>query len=215
MGATRRMGIPQSPDEYKRLKSGFWSQDYRIENDETVWRCDLHKLDEAVRRIMLDGRFAMPFAQNPKGFLDEMFGEGTGYCYTHSRDNGLDHHYLDYRFPRWMEREKARYYKGIDWARDDKVDAMAYLYNTGTTTTTTTATSGTSDTLWFQGNTFIRNELDNQMKRSIKRATNKYSFKKKRVKTFPFKPSKYTGLLDQLQQEFDHWAGPQLKAIHG
>lgn len=215
----RNMNVPQSPDEAKRMRSGFWTHDYRIENDETVWRCDLRKLDEAVRRIMLDRQFSMAFAQDPKRFLDEHFGEGTGYCYSHSRQD-MDRPYMDYRFPRWMDQEKARYYRGIDWARDDKVDAMAYLYNTGTSTNTTTATTASGSTYWI--NDFMKDEIKRTQERMISKGVlgskpkdKPIRFKKKLVKTLPFKVETGGSLLASLQREFDHWAGDQMRLVNG
>lgn len=215
----RHMNVPQSPDEYKRMQSGFWTHEYRIENDETVWRCDRRKLDEAVRALMLNRESATQFAQDPKGYLDWRFGEGTGYVYAHKHKG--DGPYIDYRFPRWMDQEKARYYKGIDFARDDRVDAMAY-WNTGTTTNTTTATSGS--TFIMENNTFIRDEIKRQQEKmvtdtlygtKVRKPTKPFRFKKRLVKTLPFKVETGGSLLASLQREFDHWAGDQMKVVNG
>lgn len=217
-----RMNVPTSPDEARRMASGFWTQDYRIDKNETVWRCDLRKLDEAVRHIMCDPREAMEFAGDPKRYLDRRFGEGTGYCYSHSRKNPHND-YMNYLTPRWMDIEKQKYYRGYDPAKyisDDRADAMALsAWNSSTSTNiSTSTTSGTSDNYyWYQNS--IKDEIHEQMRKAthqaIKKAPSSLRFKRKRVKTFPFKASKYTSLLDQLQQEFDHWAGSQMKVIHG
>ena len=174
---------------------------------------DLRKLDEAVRHILLDTQRSQLFAKDPLHYLDRWFGEGTGECYSHSRKN-INAQYLDYRSPAYMDFEKARYYRGIDWAKEDRRDAMAYACLTGgTTATTSTATSGNS--YWIDNTQFIRNDLDNQIKKTVKKGAANFKWKKRRVKTMPLKVSKSQSLLDVLQAEFDHWAGDQLKVIHG
>lgn len=213
-GAWREMyGDPrtQSPDEIKRQRSGFWTCEYRIENDETVWRCDLRKLDEAVRRIMLDRQFSMQFAQDPKRFLDHHFGEGTGYCYSHSRKD-MDRPYMDYRFPRWMDRERGKYYRGYDLARDDKADAMAY-WNSGTSTNTTTSTAGSSF-FTMTNNTFIKDHLDREVKKSVKEASKTFRWKAKKITPALIEPKK-RGMVKALQQAFDSCYRDQMALLHG
>ena len=179
-----------SPDDLKRYQSGFWSHEYRIENNETVWRCDLRGLEEAVRHVVMDYHEARLFMENPVQYLDRRFGEGTGYAYARRHEG--DRPYIDLRTPRHMAMDLAR----------DRDMAMAYGYTTATNTTTT---SGTSGNYWM---------VDEMTKVKKRKAHSPIRFKKKLVRNLPFVDGG-DGLVNTLQREFDHWAGDQMKVLYG
>ena len=94
---------------------------------------------------------------------------------------------LAMRLNPFMEQEKM----GAKQRRDD---AMAYYWQGGSTATTTTSdtTSGTCNAT----NMYIRDELEQQ------------------VRNMPFVCGK-GDLLNTLQRDFDHWAKPQMRMLHG
>jgi hypothetical protein len=203
----------QDPESFKRLRSGFWRRDYDLATQNERWTCDVKKLREEVGRAMIDRDFSQRVSMyGLSRVLDEMFGDWTAKAF-HTKLQG-DSSLVQMQVPDFMREDPRRArYMGYDLARDDKADAMAYW--TGTTTNTTTTTAGTSGWYELYGNKIISDNafFKKETEKAIKRATDKISFRKRRVKTFPFKGSKHTSLLDQLQQEFDHWAGNQLKVI--
>lgn len=216
-GDWKRMARPanQDPESFKRLRSGFWrhSRDFETQNDR--WTCNVKQLREEVGRAMIDREFAQRVAHyGISKVLDDTFGKMTAHAYHHQLKGSEE--LVQMIIPDFMKEDPRARYMGYDLARDDKVDAMAYW--TGTTTNTTTTTAGTSTTGWYElyGNKIINDNsfFEKETKRAIKKAADSISFKKRRVRTFPFKlPATSKSLLDQLQSEFDHWAGDQLKVI--
>ena len=116
---------------------------------------------------------------------------------------------------------------GYDYARNDKRDAMAYanMSNstfTGTTTNTVATTSGSAAGFsWFDGDrmrgdsVFTKDTSHAIRAQTKKMVKDTFKFKRKLVKTLPFKVETGGSLLNSLQREFDHWAGPTKKELFG
>lgn len=199
----------QSPDDHRRLRSGFWKHEYRIDSGETVWRCDLHKLHDTVRDILMDQFEHRKFSEDPHRYLDMMFGEGTSKVYFSKHESNRP--YVDYRMP-------SHYHMGMDLARERDA-TMAYLYNTGTTSTNTTTTSGTADYMMM-----VQEEMKRKMRNELMVPANNFPpIKKKKDDTFKFRPSLVRNmpfvhggdsLLKTLQRDFDHWAKEQMGVIN-
>lgn len=190
-----------SPDEAKKRASGFWSHEYLMESMETLWRCNLPVLHDTVRGILMDQRESRMFSEDPHRYLDTRFGEGTAYCYFYKQ--GWKEKYIDMRTP-------DHFMIGRDYTRDDRVDAMAYANMTGSTWTGSNTTT-TSGTLFVDNNAFTKTILEDAQ-RQMKKKADSFTFKKKLLKTFPFK-QRSSSLLASLQDEFDHWAGDARKEL--
>jgi hypothetical protein len=197
-----------SPDECKKRQSGFWTHEYRVDKGEEIWRCDRHKLGEAVRTIMMDYREAAVFQQDPHRYLDTRFGEGTSYVYFNKHEN--DSPYCDYRTPRYMAMDLAR-------ERDPMAMASNYFSGNFTNTTTTSGTSGTSDSYyWMQEATRQRQRQQGAVTPKIGKGLGSYKAegKKRLTRNLPFVCGS-DDLLGALQREFDHWAKPSMERLYG
>jgi hypothetical protein len=193
-----------SPDECKKRQSGFWTHEYRPNRDEEVWRCDRHKLSEAVRDIMMDCRESQVFQEDPHRYLNTRFGEGTAYVYFNKSNS--DNPYFDYRTPRHMAQDSAR---GRDMA-------LGY-YGSSSGTFTTTATSGTSDSMYWlhaAAQQHLSRPVQKHQKAIAGKGLGSRPAKKKLVRNLPFVCGS-GDLLAALQREFDHWAGQNMEKIHG
>lgn len=83
---------------------------------------------------------------------------------------------------------------------------MAAYYDTGTSTNTTTS-SGTTWTSLYGHKVVHPKEM-------IKKRKAEVALRKKTVRNLPFVDGG-DGLVRTLQREFDHWAGDQMRILHG
>lgn len=195
------------PESMKKLASGFWKHEYRIENNEEVWRCDKRGLEDAIYKIMRDSREAMFFSQDPTRYLDVKFGEGTGYAWGHR--NRHDNPYVDMRLSQEMMYNRKT---ATEVMRERERDATMAYYNTyaNTGTTSNTNTTAGSSSAW----------MESQMQKDYSRMkTGKPPAKppsvhhnKKLVRNLPFVCGS-DDLLNTLQRDFDHWAQVQKRIL--
>ena len=213
------------PVAEKRLRSGVWShkseQNFETGMPIETWTLDLIKLNEAMTHVMRTPHLMQEYATMPCEFVDRRFGEGT---YKAMMTHGKDDYYRERRHLPITK------YMGMDLARERDA-TMAYLYNSGTSTNTTTSTSGTTATYV----SMMQDEMRRQMERetmyrmdtlyghkvippgpTIKKGKRDkpISFRKKLVRNLPFVHGG-DSLVQTLQREFDHWAGDQMKLLHG
>jgi hypothetical protein len=180
------------PDQMsaKRLASGVWKheREYSPEQCQYIegWTLDKKLLHRQLTEAIYDPDVAAIFHKDKKAFVDRYFGQGSFDAYTkHKRPS------------------------------DDRVDAMAYanMSNTSGSTFTGAGTTTTpaSSNLWIDPTGgFLRNE----MKQHVKAATKKFNAPKRLVRNMPFVCGA-GDLLATLQRDFDHWAKPQMRAVHG
>lgn len=213
-GGYRRIGPPDDPatdpETQKKLRSGFWSHEYRFDRNEDVWRCDKRGLEEAIYNIMRDRRESQFFSQDPERYLDVKFGEGTGRAWAHRDKHGSP----------WVDMRTPRYF-GMDLAREKDMALYPISQHrqwTGTTsgaTTTATAAASTKYDSWIMDH--IKEEgIYKELKArqfTTKKTDPKIRFKKNLVRSMPF-VNGVDGLLKTLQREFDHWAGDQMRLLH-
>ena len=193
MGAMMRSGQAMSPDHAKKLQSGFWKHEYRAETGETIWRCDLHKLNETIRDILMDYHECKRFQSSPADYLDTRFGSDTARVYFSKRNDKMGR-YINIRENPYLR------------------ENMAY-WNTGTTTNTNTTTS-TSGSLYMYDELRYMQEKMIREQAHIPPVKKKTPAPKKRlVRNMPF-VNGGDSLLATLQRDFDHWAGAQMKVIH-
>ena len=211
MGTTRpRDPRSMDPESAKKLASGFWTHEYRMDTQEDIWRCDKRKLEDAVYQILRDSRESQFFSQDPIRYLDVKFGEGTGRAYSHR--NQQHNPFVNMAIPREM---------GMDLARGrDSMALASYASLYGTTTTGTAAsntitTTDSSDSMYW-----IRDEMRKQVKKTANQFFDKKAYTKKEgyaptrklVRNVPFAYAKGT-LLATLQRDFDHWTKPQMELL--
>lgn len=212
----------EDPEAFKRKRSGFWRHDYDHLADADRWTCDVKKLREEVGRAMMNGNLAERIHKHGLDkYLDISFGEGTASAYRTKLEGDATLVRMD--FDRFAQQRR----------RDDAMDAMAYaarqqqmatnpyFYNTGTTSSTATAASTfAKKNLTFIQDNFMKDEIKRQQTKMITdtlhgtkvRKDTPFKFARKLIKTFPFKAVNGS-LVENLQREFDHWAGDQMKVV--
>lgn len=195
MGVQRRRidsgSATMSPEEQKMRDSGFWHVDHRIDTMDTVAKCDLHKLHEAVNRVMMDSHESRLFRENPQRYMAARWGEATAKVYFSKHP--INEKYIAMQL-------------APDWERE-----MAYWTGSGTTSTT----SGTYLMYDQYTRTYIADSVKEAARKVAKqdpRIKDAVKFEKKLVRTLPFVHGG-DSLLATLQREFDHWAGPALKEL--
>lgn len=197
----------ESESDYKRRRSGFWTHEYRVANKETVWRCDLHGLEQAVNRIMMDLHEHHSFTENPQKYLDTRFGEGTAYAFF-NRARAEGRSYIDLRTPDYLRGQNMAtpYWHGIDTA------AASGRMTGSTTATNTFLTTATAlrDQNFVDHNTFLTKNVQRSVRAKSDLLYNKRygntATHKKLVKNLPF-ANGGDGVIETLQREFDYWAG--------
>ena len=198
----------QSPDECRRLNSGFWKRDYDMCTQTETWTCDKRKLNDKVAEAMLDHEFRRSFNMAGPSLLDKMFGEGTAEAFSHKTSNDR----VMMRFNPFNDRQML----GMDLARKDSMALTTFAnMNTGTTTTTAaTVSNNTNEFFTVAGSSqmFIRDEVRAAGEKAVKAFGSKPS--RKLIKNIPFKVEYGGSLLASLQREFDHWAGDQMKLVN-
>ena len=179
-----------------------------MEDNSSTWVCNKRKLYEEIQRIHLNQWSARQFADDPLGFLDARFGEGTGKAYAH-RSSGSDERVM-FRFPQHYREDNMALWTGT---------------TSGTTSNTFTTTSAAAGMTEQYLRDHLRHEVEAQKQRlmnemipqeMLKRPSDPPSrsikFKKRLVRNMPFVHGG-DSLLQTLQRDFDHWAGPQMKLI--
>lgn len=196
----------QSPDECRRLNSGFWKRDYDMCTQTETWTCDKRKLHEAVQKVCMDQWASQQFMRDPSRFLDARFGEGTGEAYRHS---GQDR--VAMRFDPFRDRQMM----GMDLARKDDM-AMATYANmrSGSTFTNTTTTSGTTTI----GNGWLdmeqrKNEMLSGSLGSQRITKDRAIYKAPSKLRIPFKVETGGDLLSSLQGAFDRHTKSQMRLV--
>lgn len=221
------------PIARRRLASGVWS--HKVESNlETgvpieSWTLDVQALRAKLDQLMrtMDYNSHQRYMANPGEFIDCYFGEGTfNGMTTWQRDGGGYQPYREKRhLPMSAIIERQR--------RDDAVDAMSYAmrnqerqmalnryFNSGTTTSTSTITSGSGgDWLFYDGSrTKMFNDIIKEKAKElgVAKRDETFLFKPKHViPNIPFKKTPGKSLLETLQDDFNSWAGQQLKYARG
>lgn len=209
------MDARMDPDGRKKLASGFWTHEYRVDVGEDVWKCDIHKLNQAVCEIIKDYRESQLFNKDPHRYLDTRFGSDTAYVYFSKHNKGNERHV-------YVKNNPFAY----DLAR--KRDEMAigrYKYGHTDWLVNSTTSSSLDPAIMKQQMERIRNELIQETlygrdgtelgARSgptSKKRDSTISFRKL-VRNVPFTNGGKGKLLETLQKDFDHWAGKQREAL--
>lgn len=182
MGVTRPKYGEQTMDAEtrKKLGSGFWEREHRPETYDIIWRCDLHKLNDAIRTILMDPKESRYFSQDPKHYLSMRFGEDTAKVYYTKTPNN-DRHLMMREDP--FRREVMAMYSG-------------YTNGTSATTNTYTTTTTTGHYHLLRPSAAFEKGKARGLKAQPKGL----------VRRFPFVDGG-DGLLKTLDREFDHWAG--------
>ena len=183
-----------SPEEHRRLNSGVWSRKYNMETCVESWTLDKAKLHKLLAEAFNDPETAERFRLNTKAHLDRVFGEGTYDAYMyHKRPTVTDEH------------------------REDSNDMGTYWSDNNTSTasgtfTTTGSSSVTSNT--FIVDTLARNRGMEEGRRIAKKVSKaSHSHPTRNVKlNVPFLRRNNLTLLEQLQEDFDRWAGDCMPA---